>query len=306
MKGLELAERYFNEAGRPALEKALPDLMPRLAAGLAGEGSECFEFDDEYSRDHDWGPSFCIWLDEDDFQSYGNEVQKIYNGLPKDFLGYPERKDGPNSRGRVGCLSIRSWYLKFTGCPEGPENAVQWMRIPEAFLATASNGRVFYDEYGRFTGIRNRIKDYYPEDVRIKKITARAAVMSQAGQYNYPRCLKRGETVAAYLALAEFIKAAISLTYLLNRKYAPFYKWMYRGMDDFTILPRIKSQILALGSGSSENAQETIEGICINIAAELRRQHLSENSSAFLLDHCGEMTEHISDPQIKQMHIMEG
>ena len=180
------------------------------------------------------------------------------------------------------------------------------MRIPEAFLATAANGRVFYDEYGRFTAIRNRIKSYYPEDVRIKKITARAAVMSQSGQYNYPRCIRRGETVAAYLALAEFIKAAISMTYLLNRKYAPFYKWMYRGMEDFTILPRIKSQILALGSGSSENAQETIEGICINIAAELRRQHLSENHSAFLLDHCSEMTERISDPAIKQMHIMEG
>ena len=66
------------------------------------------------------------------------------------------------------------------------------MRIPEAFLATAANGRVFYDEYGRFTAIRNRIKSYYPEDVRIKKITARAAVMDINLQSKLLRVLQEG------------------------------------------------------------------------------------------------------------------
>lgn len=37
------------------------------------------------------------------------------------------------------------------------------------------------------------------EDLRLKKLAARAAVMAQAGQYNYPRCVRRGETVAAGL-----------------------------------------------------------------------------------------------------------
>ena len=62
MKGLELAKRLYEERARKLFENELPDLIPQMAVGLVGEGSECFGFDDEISRDHDWGPAFCIWL----------------------------------------------------------------------------------------------------------------------------------------------------------------------------------------------------------------------------------------------------
>ena len=40
-----------------------------------------------------------------------------------------------------------------------------------------------------------------------------------------------GDTVAAMLALDEFVRQAISMVYLLNRTYMPYYKWMFRGME---------------------------------------------------------------------------
>ena len=58
MRGLELSRLYYEQTGRPALEDRFPELLPQMAFGLAGEGSECFGFDDEFSRDHDWGPGF--------------------------------------------------------------------------------------------------------------------------------------------------------------------------------------------------------------------------------------------------------
>ena len=211
MKGLELSRLYYEQIGRPALEEHFPELLPQMAMGLAGEGSECFGFDDELSRDHDWGAGFCVWLDRPDYQECGAQIQAVYDALPGEWAGYPARRESPEGQGRVGVLCIQDWYARYTGTPGGPRTLDEWRRVPEAFLATAVNGEIFSDPLGRFTAIRRRLLEGYPEDLRLKKLAARAAVMAQAGQYNYPRCVKRGETAAAGLALAEFAKAAMSM-----------------------------------------------------------------------------------------------
>ena len=56
MNGLELSRAFFEECGMPMLTEQFSDLMPFLAAGLFGSGSECFGYDDDVSRDHDFEP----------------------------------------------------------------------------------------------------------------------------------------------------------------------------------------------------------------------------------------------------------
>ena len=56
MKGLEIAGAYYEEYGKPMLEESFSDVLPYLAAGMFGSGSECMGFDDEVSRDHDFEP----------------------------------------------------------------------------------------------------------------------------------------------------------------------------------------------------------------------------------------------------------
>lgn len=301
--GSALARRYYEEVGRPAFVRALPDLVPRMAFGLAGEGSECFGFDDRLSHDHDWGPAFCIWLEQEDWRAHGERVQAVYAALPG-LDGRPPRQSDTLSGGRIGCLCRQQWFSRYTGAPDGPHTLSEWRRAPEAFLATATNGEVFADPVGQFTAVRQRLLAFYPEDVRLKKLAARAAVMAQAGQYNYPRCVLRGEAVAAKLALAEFLRAAMSMVYLLNRRYAPFYKWMHRGLRELPVLPRVSGLLEELCRGEVP-MQEGIERICLLCAAELRRQGLSGSGETFLQAHCAELTARIKDDALRQAHFME-
>ena len=76
MQGLELSRRYF-EACLPLLQEQAGDILPLCAVGLAGEGSECLGFDDATSRDHDWGPGFCIWLSREDLARHRQRLEDV-------------------------------------------------------------------------------------------------------------------------------------------------------------------------------------------------------------------------------------
>ncbi len=305
MKGLELSEEYFWQVGYPVLCKRLGDIADCAAYGLAGEGSECFGFDDNLSRDHDWGPAFCIWLSDEDFEQYGREFQKVYQGLPGEFAGYPCRNTTEQGSGRVGVMRSSDFYRKFTGCPQAPDSLGKWRVIPEKFLAMATNGKVFQDKKGGFSAVREKLLNYFPEDLRIKKIAGKAALMAQSGQYNYMRCIKRGEQVAARFALSEFMDKTINMVYLLNKRYMPFYKWAHRGMKGFAVLPQM---YVLLGKMVQETSSEVIfdmvEHISGLVIEELRRQKLTDVNSVFLEDHCMSILSRIQDKSLMRLHVM--
>lgn len=331
MKGLELSYKYFKEVGRPVLQQHFGEYIDKMAFGLVGEGSECFGFDDDISTDHDFGAGFCIWLNAEDYAEKGEEIQKTYNELPKEFMGFKAVNYSHLAGKRTGVMEISSFYSRFVGRYQPPATLEQWLYLPEDKLATAVNGKVFEDNLGDFSKIRTQLSKYYPEDVRLKKIAARCAVMAQAGQYNYPRCMRRNDIVAAQMALGEFIKASLSLLYLLNRKYAPYYKWQFYGLKAMKendiggfVLPSAVNQIEKLAMSDCqikawENKDkinftlnmldekvEIIERICRMVVNELKNQGLTQQEGDFLQPHAEDVMKCIKDSQIRSCHILQG
>ncbi|MBN1835522.1 MAG: DUF4037 domain-containing protein [Spirochaetales bacterium] len=300
MKGLDLAESYYREIGSPMIAAKFPEHKKRIAAGLVGPGSECFGFDDELSRDHDWGPGFCLWLTEQDRPAIGPTLQEAYDRLPTRFRGLGPRVASLGEEGRVGVCGVVPFFRTYTGLERPPQSLREWLAIPEASLAVCTNGRVFDDPAGVFSAWRETLKGFYPRDVWLKKIASRCATVAQAGQYNFERSLRRGERFAAHYALTQFCADAMSLVFLLNRRYAPFYKWMHRAVRDLPLLgARIHAMVAELTEERDDGARvPMIEEMCGLLIEELRREQLSDSRSDFLLEHAHSVHGRIEDPEL--------
>lgn len=311
MQGLELARRYYEEFGRAMIAERFPDYEGRIAVGLAGSGSDSLGFDDDVSADHDSGAGFCLWLTDDDYENIGFRLAREYSKLPAEFMGVPKGRVNSYGSSHFGVKSISGFYTPFTGRAGAPETNAEWLYTPEFSLAAAVSGEVFRDDLGEFTAVRERIKNGMPEDVRLKKIAARVIAAAQSGQYNYPRCLAHGETGAAVLAAAEFVRNTASLIYLINRRYAPFYKWLLRGMrglGQLSHLERELSFILTEGNFTEQTRakSEAIEGVCAELAEYFRACGLASSWADFLEPYAYEIQNNIKDPELRNMHIMEG
>ena len=307
MQGLEEARRLYERYGTDMIDRLFPKWAGRIAVGLVGHGSECFGFDDVLSRDHDFPEGFCLWVDDETDRAIGVQLARAYRALP---FKKAEARSALSETSR-GVRRIRDFYSRYTGCDGAPESELQWLSLPAHALAEATNGAVFRDDQGLFSSIRETLLNGMPEDVRLKKLAARVIAMAQAGQYNYPRCVRHGEYGAAMLAMTEFVNAACGAIYLLNRRHMPYYEWQLRGMAGLEKLAGMKDALEFLLTAENDEQGRILksavaEDICAAVAAELRAQHLTHGSWDYLEPHAFEIASHIESPQLRAMHIMEG
>lgn len=310
MNGLELSKRFYEEYGAPMLEKEFPTLAPLIAVGLAGSGSECFGFDDAFSTDHDFEPGFCLFLPDEDVidRKEAFLLERAYAKLPKSFMGYERAPLSPVGGNRHGVIRIEDFFQEKVGTPTGDLSLKEWFFIPEHALAEATNGEVFYDGLGLFSAIRKKLA-YYPEDVRLKKLAGNLLLMGQAGQYNYARSIKRGDTAAAQLAVYEFVKAALEVLFLLNRRFCPYYKWSFRALSECRILGGLTHTLERLISTPNteqytQEKERLIEAVAQSVIAELHTQKLSSHPTDSLEGQAYAVNNGIKDPEIRTLHVL--
>ncbi len=342
MKGLELSEKYFEAYGRQMLAEQFPEVMPYVAVGLFGSGSECFGFDDDISRDHDFEPGFCIFLPGEEVVDRRTAflLERAYAKLPQEFSGMSRSRLAPVGGARHGVFRTREFFAEKIGPvaerllgedgvlsgaerlrgetvdifgPEKRREAIEtddWFLIPETALAEATNGRIFLDPYGEVTNLREALS-FYPENVRKKKLAGHLLLMAQAGQYNYARCLSHGETAAAQLAVFEFVKSAMAVLFLLNRVYQPFYKWSFkalRALPKLSLEAELLEYLLTSDNEAyaAEEKQAVIEGIAADVIDELNEQGLTKAICQDLEKHAYSVNDGIADATLRNRHILVG
>lgn len=259
-QGLALSREYYETYGRPMLEQQFAPYKDKIAAGLVGKGSDCFGFDDRYSRDHDWGPDFCLWVTEETYQEIGEALSRAYESLPGEFKGF-QRVVTDTGRGRRGVMTISGFYKGLLQAERYED--IDWSSVPDAAPAAAVNGEVFADQEGIFSQFRQKLLMGYPENIRYLKLAESSARFAQTAQYNYGRMKGRGDQVTARIMLADGVREAMKLQHYIEGKYPPHDKWLY------------KSTLLL-------SAGETLCGLLAGILREKNPEELIEQTGAFL------------------------
>lgn len=359
VSGLKLARAFWTQMGKPMIAAKYPQYAGCIAAGLVGHGSECYGFDDAYSQDHDFGPRFCLWLTDEDYAAIGEQLEADYEALPRKFSvdaqgrvtfeaharsdasgAFPSAGAGspvtPRAQGanrRDGVFRIGDFFESITGYRTAPAQTAphEWLMLQESTLAAATNGEVFADPTGLFSKTRQGFKDM-PDDVRLALISKRLGMIAQAGQYNLPRSLKRGDGAAAWLSIHEFVQATASLVFLVNVPmvvgYMPYYKWQFAALRKlsgsmFALLPNVGEQLETVmrlsstacyggagfgegGKGAApaiEKINDVVEQIAVDIVRELKREHLTTSGETFLEWQRPYVEDHIvsDDPVLKSL-----
>lgn len=274
MSGMDLAKCYYKEVVLPMLDTQFPEWKEQLAIGLVGEGSDCYGFDDATSRDHDWGPSLCIWLTEEQELKIGEALRASYEKLPKQFRGY-QIEMTPQAMERRGVLGIDAFYKRLLG-------TLDYQKLPliqEYALAAATNGEVFQPGEGSFCAIREQLKKYYKEAYRLQRLAQSMTLFRQHLQYNYPRMLFRKDYLSASLLLTKAMEESYSIAYLLLKRYKPHEKWLVRGIADTELGTKLESFWKALWHNHGQLPEKRVtDAMCKKQFA------LAEQIAALLLE----------------------
>ena len=309
MNGLELSRAFYESYGAPLLHEQFPEQEGLVAVGLLGSGSECLGFDDEVSRDHDFEPGFCLLLPGEDVIDRRTAflLERAYAKLPKAFMGFKRSAVAPVGGARHGVLRTADFFTEKVGAPDGILTMDQWLKLPQQALLEATAGEIFRDDLGEVTTIRTALSAM-PEDVRRKRLAGHLLVMAQAGQYNYLRCLRHGEPAAGQLAVNEFVKSCIEVVFLLNKAYAPYYKWSFRALrrlPKLSLTAETLEYLLTTGNDRSlaESKYDMIESTASDIIDELQEQGLTKAICGDLEKHAYSVNDGIEDGDVRNLNI---
>ena len=311
---------FYEQYGKEMIHKKFPAFEKRIAVGLVGEGSECFGFDDEISRDHDFSLGFCMWLNKTDYQAIGKALQEAYQDLivregirfAVQVWGEAASEYNPRLDQRRGVMEIGEFYGSILKMRPDLSNILDkhyWLYAEEKWIATAVNGEVFRDDEGTFSKVRQDILNYYPEKIFLFKLAEQLHLFSHGGQSNYPRMMARKDYVTASLCVNQTVIAAMTIAYMLARKYTPYYKWMRKGLEELGILQGLSpllEKLIAMpvqaeawedytysSQSINENDQviavvEEIAGLLLN---ELNKQGIICGRQPFLESYVGQIAQ---------------
>jgi hypothetical protein len=259
MQGIELSRRFYVDIVRPWLQVAAPHLQH--AAALTGYGSELLGFDDEMSRDHNWGPRVHLFVSPQDFDAHARHLIDAFSTVaPQHFLGEPigwRSRPHPAAGGRWAAgaqdhgLEIHTIEARLEGglALESVDalGPLRWLGLSEQRLLAFTAGAVFHDDGERLGKVRAALA-YFPRDVWLYKIACQWRRIAEEQAF-VGRAGIAGDDLGSRVIASRLVRDVMRMGFLLDRRYAPYSKWFGSAFANLPISgalsPLLKSVLFA-------------------------------------------------------------
>jgi len=240
---IDVSRHFFEEIVRPILQAEFPAETAVTAFGVFGYGSEALRLDDALSRDHHWGLRIDALMPEDVYATRRQAItETLAARLPESYRGHSLRQAHLAGAG-LAPDSLNAFLQRTINLDHAPTTYGEWLSIPEEDIIHVVNGEVWYDPLGKFTAVRQGLRAYYPEPVRLRRIAHWCRYFSGMGTYALKRAILRNNDFYATTRFSNAIRLGIQLAFLLDRQYFPYDKWL---LAYFERLPRLSGPLLPL------------------------------------------------------------
>jgi Domain of unknown function (DUF4037) len=218
VSGLELSEAFYLEAVAPLVGD-----IPHAAA-LLGWGSDVLGFDTSRSTDHGWGPRLQVFAAAEHAARLRDAVEA---GLPDEFRGRPTRFgwDEVGVTHHVEIASLEEWVgdrLGFNPADGVPLHG--WLCTPQQMLLELTAGAVFHDDVGELAAVREALT-WYPDQVWLWLLACQWRRVDQEEAF-VGRAAEVGDDLGSRVVAARLVRDLMRLSFLLERCYAPYSKWL--------------------------------------------------------------------------------
>ena len=246
---MDLCRRYFFECVQPIINEKYSSVKDYYSCALIGWGSDVLQNDDEYSRDHEWGPRLLIFVD-DEHRYIIQELTDILNKyIPFDFLGFNTRfvcdEIGiriPSSTNKgvtlIDFFTYDEYIENFIGVL-APKSESDWLWILENRLFEITRGEIFYDANDILKTKLQVYKNYYP--LNVWKYRMAYCWLNIGWNVDVIGLLyARNNIISAKIAVYKTLIPLIKLISLYNKKYSTCY--IKHIEKEFYKLPHISNE----------------------------------------------------------------
>jgi hypothetical protein len=235
---------------------------------LIGSGSEVLGFDTERSTDHGWGPRLKVFIEAGEVDAVRDAVER---GVPDEFRRRPTRFgwDEVPVTHHVEVAEPGAWLESRIGFdPRGEISSRQWLCAPQQRLLELTAGAVFHDDGGELETVRAALA-WYPDDIWLWLLASQWRRLDQEEPF-VGRTAEVGDELGSRVLAARLVRDIMRLAFLLERRYAPYGKWLGSAFARLDAAAALQPALLDVLAATD---YETREAALVAAVEELATRH---------------------------------